>query len=193
MKISNDLNADKIKYYTSIVIAGSLAIAPLVFWIQLNYSTKETLFFTAIFLSILFVGRLCLEIGLFLESTIIDSIIKCRIKENKKYYKGFRECENPFNENWYKYLMLNKNKAAKEVISHMVDRMLFFLSSTIGLLVGLLLFFILFKTCIQITLVIIFFSIIYFYFSIIRIITLAAGLDFLRYIIIKGDPCDKSE
>ncbi len=191
MKISNDLNADKIKYYTNVLIAGALAIAPFVFWINKNYPNKETLFFTAVFLSILFIGRLCLEIGLLIESHIIDSFIKNKIKNNINYYIEFRECENVLNGNWYKYLKSDENKAAKEVISHMVDRMLFLLSSMVGLIFGLIFYFFLLNkySSTSLNLSVILFSVVYIPFSIWRVKELAAGLDFLRFLIINGDPC----
>jgi hypothetical protein len=193
MKISNDLNADKIKYYTNVLIAGALAVAPIAYWVQINYPTKETLFITAVFLSILFFGRLCLEIGLVIESHCVDSKINKEISQKGivRYYKEFRECENVLNGNWYKYLKSDENKAAKEVISHMVDRMLFLLSSMVGLIFGVIFYFFLLNkySSTSLNLSIIIFSFVYILFSIWRVKGLAAGLDFLRYLIINGDPC----
>jgi hypothetical protein len=192
MKISNDLNADKIKYYTSIIIAGSLAIAPLVYWIQFNYNIKENLFFTAVFLSILFIGRVCLEIGLVIEGHFIDNKIKIDFNDIKNYYKDFRECNNVFNGNWYKYLILEDKKAAKDVISHIVDRMLFLLSSTVAIIIGVISYFILFQKLhsFLFNIAVLFSTVLFILFSIWRAKGLAAGLDFLRYIIVNGDPCE---
>lgn len=191
MKISNDLNADKIKYYTNILIAGSLIIIPILLSIKKIQIFDNDYLPVILFLSGLFIGRLCLEIAIFIESDIIDLIIKCRINNDSNYYNKFRECDNKFNKNWYNYLMSGNQENAKSIIAHMVDRMLFLLSSSVGLIIGVLIFIIINNRVysLGINFTIILFLVIYLIFSIKRVISLAAGLDFLRYTLLHENPC----
>lgn len=176
------LAPSNIRYYTNIILSGSLAVAP--YWWQLIIinPTESHMLYVPIFLSVIIIGRICLELALYVENHYVDSIVSCKMSRPNAY-ENFAEPGNIFNVNWYSYLQHDNNKAAYEIIGHMADRMLFFLSSSVGAIlgtIGILTYYTLDKFT---TFMILGIVVVYAVFSFIHATRLATGLDYLRYMI----------
>jgi hypothetical protein len=181
-----NLATDKIKYYTNILISGSIVTAPLA-WLLFNNSEKNydlnyILLTTALFLS----GRICLEIALFVESRIIDNKVSCNVNK-PNHYILFPEVGNKFNDNWYSYLKKDNFKAAHEVIAHIVDRILFLLSSSIALIIAFIVVFITHLIPQDLTLYLLSIVIVYGVLAYRHCVYLATGIDYLRYLMVNAE------
>lgn len=139
-----NLISDKIKFYTNIIVSGAVAIAPVLFYFLPQNIIDHSFLLTFTAIAILLFGRICLELALFVESNLLDSIVECKAKK-KLHYEIFEEEDNVFNKNWYGYLKIDNNKAAHEVIAHLADRLLFLLSTSIAAITGSILFVVIFK------------------------------------------------
>jgi hypothetical protein len=174
------LRQSNIRFYTNIILSGAIVVVPIC-WILFDFNQFEiNLLIIPIFLSVVFFGRISLELALFIESTLIDGYVENAVKK-ENHYKKLRGHGNQFNTNWYSYLLLNDSKAAHDVIDHLADRLLFLLSSSISCLVGLITIMIL-KGIYSYSLVFIL-VIIYVALAFLRSCQLAVSLDNLRYIL----------
>jgi hypothetical protein len=178
-----NLISDKIKFYTNIIVSGALAIAPVLFYFLPQNIIDHSFFLTFTAIAILLCGRICLELALFVESNLLDSIVECKAKK-KLHYEIFEEKDNLVNKNWYGYLKIDNNKAAHEVIAHLADRLLFLLSTSIAAITGSILFVVILKQEALTNMWLFVLVIAYVVFSFMRAISLATTLDFLRYYIL---------
>jgi hypothetical protein len=165
-----NLISDKIKFYTNIIVSGALAIAPVLFYFLPQNIIDHSFLLTFTAIAILLFGRICLELALFVESNLLDSIVE--------------EEDNLVNKNWYGYLKIDNNKAAHEVIAHLADRLLFLLSTSIAAIIGSILFVVILKQEALTNMWLFVLVIAYVVFSFMRAISIATTLDFLRYYIL---------
>jgi hypothetical protein len=178
-----NLISDKIKFYTNIIVSGAVAIAPVLFYFLPQNIIDHSFLLTFTAIAILLFGRIFLELALFVESNLLDSIVECKAKK-KLHYEIFEEEDNVFNKNWYGYLKIDNNKAAHEVVAHLADRLLFLLSTSIAAITGSILFVVIFKQEALTNMWLFVLVIAYVVFSFMRAISLATTLDFLRYYIL---------
>ena len=167
-----NLISDKIKFYTNIIVSGAVAIAPVLFYFLPQNIIDHSFLLTFTAIAILLFGRICLELALFVESNLLDSIVE------------FEEKDNLVNKNWYGYLKIDNNKASHEVIAHLADRLLFLLSTSIAAIIGSILFVVIFKQKALTNMWLFVLVIAYVVFSFMRAISIATTLDFLRYYIL---------
>ena len=178
-----NLISDKIKFYTNIIVSGTVAIAPALLYFLPQNKIDHSFLLTFAAIVILLFGRICLELALFVESNLLDSIVECKVKK-RLHYEIFEEKDNLVNKNWYGYLKIDNNKAAHEVIAHLADRLLFLLSTSIAAITGSILFVVIFKQEALICMWLFILVMVYVVFSFMRAISLATTLDFLRYYIL---------
>ncbi len=178
-----NLISDKIKFYTNIIVSGAVAIAPVLFYFLPQNIIDHSFLLTFTAIAILLFGRICLELALFVESNLLDSIVECKVKK-RLHYEIFEEKDNLVNKNWYGYLKIDNNKASHEVIAHLADRLLFLLSTSIAAIIGSILFVVIFKQKALTNMWLFVLVIAYVVFSFMRAISIATTLDFLRYYIL---------
>jgi ABC-type multidrug transport system fused ATPase/permease subunit len=148
---------------------------------DIDYYLTSNFLSLLLFISIFFFGRICIEVSIIIESTVIDKFIK-----NNKHIQRYEEdlaSNDRFNNRWYKYLILNDKKAAYNLIDHMVDRMLFLLSTSVASLVFLILSLILLKMSVSNLLIVVLVIGTYTSLAFFRSRQLAQGLDIIRYLL----------
>jgi hypothetical protein len=173
---------DNIKYFLNIIISGVICIAPFRMSSDFDYYFTSNYLSILLFVSIFFFGRMCIEVSIIIESTVIDKYLK-----NNKHIQSYEEdlaSSDRFNNRWYKYLMLNDKKAAHNLIDHMVDRMLFLLSTSVAALIFLIFSLILLKMSVLNLLIVVLVIGGYTSIAFFRSRQLAQGLDILRYLLI---------
>jgi hypothetical protein len=180
-----NLIRDKIKFYTNIILSGAIAFTPALWYLHQLNILDQSLFFTIAAITLLIIGRICLEIALLVEDYWIDAIVACKVKKYHHYEK-IEDKGNIFNYNWYKYLLLNDNKFAYEIIAHLADRLLFLLSTSIGILIGSILLVCIYQYSILPYLGLFIAVITYVFFSFRRAISIAISLDFYRYYLLRN-------
>ena len=179
-----NLLSDKIKFYTNIILSGAIAFSPALWYFHQLNNIDQSLFLTISAISILFVGRICLEIALFVEDSWIDVIVAGRVNKHH-HYENIKDEGNDFYDNWNKYLLLNNNEFGHKIIAHLADRLLFMLSTCIATLVcGTLLLFI-YQLSFHKYFWLLIVLISYIIFSFVRAISIAEGLDFYRHYLLK--------
>jgi hypothetical protein len=185
---------DKIKFYTNIILSGAISFTPVLWHLHQLRIIEQSLFLTLSAISILFVGRICLEIALLVEDSWIDTIVACRVRKHH-HYENIKDEGNVFYDNWNKYLLLNNNEFAHKIIAHLADRLLFLLSTSIASIICSILLVLIFKYSILPFLGLFIFVIVYVIFSFTRAISIAAGLDFLRHFILENqrNPVEQEE
>jgi hypothetical protein len=178
-----NLVSDKIKFYTNIIVSGTVAIAPALLYFLPQNKMDHSFFLTFTAIAILLFGRICLELALLVETNLIDAIVECKVKK-RLHYEIFEEKDSLVNKNWYGYLKIDNNKAAHEVIAHLADRLLFLLSTSIAAIIGSIFFVLFYKQEAFANMWLFILVFVYVIFSFTRAISLATGLDFLRYYIL---------
>ena len=171
---------NNIRFYTNIVLSGAIIVVPICWFILDLKQFEINLLIIPIFLSVVFFGRISLELALFIESTLIDGYVENAVKKENHYNK-LRDHGNQFNTNWYSYLLLDDSKAAHDVIEHLADRLLFLLSSSISSLVGIIT--IMISKGIYSYSIVFILVIIYVDLALLRSCQIAVSLDNLRYIL----------
>lgn len=76
---------DKIKYYTNIILSGTMALSPLLWNFNEIKNIDGNIILTMSAICILFVGRICLEFALIFEDKIIDDIVSYRVNKKSHY------------------------------------------------------------------------------------------------------------
>ncbi len=182
-----NLISDKMRYYTNIILSGALASMPLIYYYYQLGKRGDEFFIFSSGISILFVGRICLEFALYIENNYIDTRVTCEVNK-PNHYENFPEPGNRFNENWYGYLSIDGGKVAKEIISHLADRLLFFLSTAVAAVFGCLSILVVFPLETYASIAIISGATVYFICAYRHCIWLSTGLDYIRHLLNTNQP-----
>jgi hypothetical protein len=191
-------NITPFRYYSAAAICGLFSLSPVMVYVITHQvmpreiSTPVILFFYTL-LSIL-VGKIYVEIGLYIESECIDNKIQKKYPDEEVYNNGLSGY--PLGSHiyhWHKYLLRStdsseRKKIADEVIASTVERMIFLITLMISTPVFTAMVLILFLRTMDITLILITIDLLLIGMLILfqRINQLAESLSLVRYILKLG-------